>query len=211
MIWHIFLEIWSKNIEFYKIWINLGRMYFYFYKLLIRSWCYTFSFDLDHLKVLFNESEIKVANVIIDYDRTISEEQMSILFLTKIHPKMRDVHYNKCLQHYFSYFVAVSFIDGGNRSTRKKPPTCRRSLLPHPLQENIIGFVTRIIRRVPLVEQELLTLPEHRGSCYSIFSFICMFCRSLFVLLCFFFWTLCCLLFFDILIMITPLVSSGSS
>jgi hypothetical protein len=121
------------------------------------------------------------------------------------------VHYNKCLQHFFSYFVAVSFIDGGNRSTRKKPPTCRRSLLPHPLQENIMGFVTRLIRRVPLVEQELLTLPEHRGSCYSIFSFICMFCRSLFVLLCFFFWTLCCLLFFDILIMITPLVSSGSS
>ena len=35
------------------------------------------------------------------------------------------------------------------------------------------------------------------GSCYSIFSFICMLCRSLFVLLCFFFWLLCCL-FFDI-------------
>ena len=28
------------------------------------------------------------------------------------------------------------------------------------------------------------------GSCYSIFSFICMFCRSLFVLLYFFFWPL---------------------
>ena len=53
MIWHIFLEIWFKNIELYKIWINLGRMYFYFYKLLIRSWCYTFLLDLDHLKVLF--------------------------------------------------------------------------------------------------------------------------------------------------------------
>ena len=36
------------------------------------------------------------------------------------------------------------------------------------------------------------------GSCYSIFSFICMFCRSLFVLLYFFFWPLCCLFFFDI-------------
>jgi hypothetical protein len=31
------------------------------------------------------------------------------------------------------------------------------------------------------------------GSCYSIFSFMCMFCRSLFVLLYFFFWPLCCL------------------
>jgi hypothetical protein len=49
------------------------------------------------------------------------------------------------------------------------------------------------------------------GSCYSFFSFICMFCRSLFVLLSFFFWPLCCLLFFDLRIMITPLVSSKSS
>jgi hypothetical protein len=49
------------------------------------------------------------------------------------------------------------------------------------------------------------------GSCYSIFSFICMFCRSLFVLLYFFFWPLCCLFFFDIRILIAPLVSSNSS
>ena len=39
-----------------------------------------------------------------------------------------------------------------------------------------------------LVEQELLTLPEHLssftfqwGTCYSIFSFMCMFCKQLFV------------------------------
>jgi len=38
-----------------------------------------------------------------------------------------------------------------------------------------------------------------------------MFCRSLFVLLFFFFWPLCCLFFFDIRILITPLVSSNSS
>ena len=31
------------------------------------------------------------------------------------------------LQHYFSYIVAVSLIGGGNRSTRRKPPTCRKS------------------------------------------------------------------------------------
>ena len=49
------------------------------------------------------------------------------------------------------------------------------------------------------------------GSCYSIFSFICMFCRSLFVLLYFFFWPLCCLFFFDIWILIAPLVSSNTS
>jgi hypothetical protein len=45
------------------------------------------------------------------------------------------------------------------------------------------------------VEQKLLTLPEHLssppvflwGSCYLIFSFMCMFCRLLFVLLYIFF------------------------
>jgi hypothetical protein len=53
--------------------------------------------------------------------------------------------------------------------------------------------------------------PFKWGSCYSIFTFMCMFCRSLFVLLYFFFWPLCCLFFFDIRILITPLVSSNSS
>ena len=37
-----------------------------------------------------------------------------------------------------------------------------------------------------------------------------MFCRSLFVLLYFSFWPLCCLFFFDIRILINPLVSSNS-
>ena len=55
---------------------------------------------------------------------------------------------------------------------------------------------------MPLVEQELLTLPEHLSSTpvfsgvrYLIFSFMCMFCRSLFVLLSFctfFLWPLRC-------------------
>ena len=45
------------------------------------------------------------------------------------------------------------------------------------------------------------------GSGYSIFSFMCMFYRSLFVFLYFFFWPLCFLFFFDIRILITPLVS----
>ena len=49
------------------------------------------------------------------------------------------------------------------------------------------------------------------GSCYSIFSFMCMFCRSLFVLLPFYFWPLFCLFFFDLRIPITPLVSSNSA
>jgi len=40
---------------------------------------------------------------------------------------------------------------------------------------------------------------------------MCMFCWSLFVLLCFFVWPLCCLFFFNIRILITPLLSSNSS
>ena len=48
-------------------------------------------------------------------------------------------------------------------------------------------------------------------SYYSSFSFMCMFCRSLFVFLSFFFWSLCCLFFFELRILITPLVSSNSS
>jgi len=48
------------------------------------------------------------------------------------------------------------------------------------------------------------------GACCSIFSFMCMSCRSLFVLLSFLFWLLCCL-FFDLQVLITPLVSSNSS
>jgi hypothetical protein len=87
-----------------------------------------------------------------------------------------------------------------------------------PHSRLITGFVTRLTRRVQLVEQELLNLPEHLSSSpvfsgvrsYSIFSFIYMFCRSLFVLLYFFLWSLCCL-FFDIRILIAPLVSSNSS
>jgi len=31
-------------------------------------------------------------------------------------------------QQYFLYIVAVSFIDGGNRSTWRKPQTCCKSL-----------------------------------------------------------------------------------
>ena len=49
------------------------------------------------------------------------------------------------------------------------------------------------------------------GSCFSIYGFICMLCRLLFVLLYFFFRRLCCRFLFDIRILITPLVSSNSS
>ena len=49
------------------------------------------------------------------------------------------------------------------------------------------------------------------SSCYSIFSLMFMFCRSLFSLLSFFFWPLLCLSCLDLRILITPLLSSNSS
>jgi len=90
-----------------------------------------------------------------------------------------------------------------------------------------------VTRLVPLVEQELLTLLEHHSSprahvARSLF-FCVVFYRSWFVPLSFlcrpwysyslsffdliydFFWPLCCLFFFDIRILIAPLVSSNSS
>ena len=83
----------------------------------------------------------------------------------------------------------------------------------------IPGIVAKLTQGLPLVEQELLILPEHLisppgfqwGSCYSIFSFMWIFCRSLFFLFSFFFWPLCYLFFFDIEILINTLVSSNSS
>ena len=77
----------------------------------------------------------------------------------------------------------------------------------------ITAFVTRLTRRVPLVEQELLTLPKHMSSPRVTRPLVLcvMFCRSLFVHLSFFFWPLCCLFFFESRILITPLVSSNSS
>ena len=82
----------------------------------------------------------------------------------------------------------------------------------------ITGFVTRLSRRVPLVEQELLTLSEHLSSppvlsgvrvTRSLVLYVCFVARCLF-LLSFFFWSLCCIFFINIRILITPLVSSNS-
>ena len=80
----------------------------------------------------------------------------------------------------------------------------------------ITGFVTWLTRRVALVEQKLLTLPEHLRSS-PIFSGVHV-TRSLILYVCFVdrclsfctFWPLCCLFFCDMRILITPLVSSYS-
>ena len=84
-----------------------------------------------------------------------------------------------------------------------------------PHSRLVTGFVTRLTRRVPLVEPELLTLLEHLSS-PPVFNEVRV-TRSLVLCICFvdrcfsFFWPLCCLFFFDIWILITPVVSSNSS
>jgi hypothetical protein len=93
-----------------------------------------------------------------------------------------------------------------------------RIYFPH--SRLITGFVTRLTRRVPLVEQELLTLPEHLSSppvfsgvrvtrSLVLYHYVCFVYRCL-SFSTFFFWPLCCL-FFDIRILIAPFVSSNSS
>jgi hypothetical protein len=61
---------------------------------------------------------------------------------------------------------------------------------------------------------------KHKNHSFKDFNEVCVaqslvfcvvFCRSLFVLLYIFFCALCCLFFFDLRILITPLVSSNSS
>jgi hypothetical protein len=59
-------------------------------------------------------------------------------------------------------------------------------------------IVTRVTRRVPLVEQELLTLSEHLISSpvcsgVRVIRSLVLICRSLFVRLSSSFWQLCCL------------------
>ena len=83
----------------------------------------------------------------------------------------------------------------------------------------ITGFVTRLTRRVPLLDQELLTLPEHLSSppvcsgvrvTRSLVLYVCFVDRCL-SFGTFSFGHCVCLFFFDIRILITPLVSASSS
>ena len=102
--------------------------------------------------------------------------------------------------------------------SHKWPRICSTSRF-FPYSWLITGCVTRITRRVSLLDQELITLPDHRSSA-PVFSgvrvtrsfvlYVCFvdLCLSCYI---FFFWPLCCLSFFEIRLLITPLVSSNSS
>ena len=72
-------------------------------------------------------------------------------------------------------------------------------------------YCYRLTRRVPLVEKDMPTLPEHPSS-PPVFSGVRVM-RSLVLYVCFVdrCLPLCCLFFFDIRFLIAPLVSSNSS
>ena len=93
--------------------------------------------------------------------------------------------------------------------------TCRKHFPAFPRSWLVTGFVTGLIRWVSLVEQELLTLPQHLSSppvcsgvrvTRSLVLYVCFVDRCLY----FFVWPLFCL-FFDIRILITHFASSISS
>ena len=85
------------------------------------------------------------------------------------------------------------------------------------LQSTFTGFVTRLTRQVPLLEQELLTLLEHLSSS-PVFSGVC-FTRSLVLYVCFvdrlsfvlFLMAIVLSVLLQLQILITSLVSSNSS
>jgi hypothetical protein len=124
-------------------------------------------------------------------------------FLVKLKSSLRKFYYwplwNICVTNDHGY---VPLVVNTSRS------------FPH--SQLITEFVTRLTRPVPVVEQELPTLPEHLSS-PPVCSGVCV-TRSLVLYVChvdrclsFFFWPLCCLFFFDVRILIAPLISSNSS
>ena len=86
-----------------------------------------------------------------------------------------------------------------------------------PHSQRTTGFVTRLTRRVPLVEQALLTLrstwvrPRFLVGFVLLDLYIYMYVLLIVVCPFVFFLPLCCMFFFDIRFLIAPLVSSNFS
>jgi hypothetical protein len=118
--------------------------------------------------------------------------------------KRQDHHYGDTVEYFcnLGYTLNGSRLLTCNSQGQWSPsmfPTCQGQYsqsFPHSWL--ITGFITRLIWWVPLVEQELLTLPEHMSST-PVLSGVRV-TRSLVVCVCFvdrclsfFFWPLCCL------------------
>ena len=54
--------------------------------------------------------------------------------------------FDKYIQQYFNNIVALSFIGGGNRSTRRKPPTCHMKLTNYHIMLYRVHFPMGEIR-----------------------------------------------------------------
>ena len=102
------------------------------------------------------------------------------------------------------------FVPIGNpRLQKKKVPLCLKDVFCFLYVIRVVYFKeTTYIKAVTIILSSIFSVTTCRR---AIFSFICMFCRSLFVFLYFFFCPLCCLFFFDLRILITRLVYSNSS
>ena len=74
------------------------------------------------------------------------------------------LHIIEYIQQYFSYVVAFSYIGGGSRNDHGYVPPVVNTSWSFSHTWFITGFVTRLTRRVLLVEQQLLTHPEHLSS-----------------------------------------------
>ena len=95
-------------------------------------------------------------------------------------------------------------------------PNSRGNFFGACIYTRVTGYhhvCNQIKTTVRLVEQEMPILPEHLSS-----PRVLVWVRSLVLCVCFvdrclslFYWPLCCLSFFDLRILITPLVSSNSS
>ena len=53
---------------------------------------------------------------------------------------LSDIVFVGVLSTYFSYIVEVSFVSGGNWSTRGKTPTCRKSLINFTVEWDVTNY-----------------------------------------------------------------------
>ena len=107
-------------------------------------------------------------------------------------------HSNFEAQSYISYIVAVSYV------------TILWQIRTFPHSRLIIGFVTRLTRRVPIMEQELSTLLEHPSSPSHIVGFVLLNLCVVFVDHCLSFrrWSFNVVFLFNLRLLITPFQSS---
>ena len=113
--------------------------------------------------------------------------------------------------HIYCHCILIIQLDGVQKySTFHINKTTFPKMLNDVSQINTMGVTSGVGTAYPSGVPEFISGFQW-GKCYSIFKFMCMFCRSLFVPLSCYFWPLRCLFFIYIRIQITPLISSNSS